>query len=469
MAWLCVLIVLLGVGCGETRAIDADPGAARVCDRDSPHRETQGRSLACSHASDATSATNPGFVSRQRGMIAAILSLMPRPILSPRSIIPALAVAATLAATSPADAVERTATPETLQSVFGSAHGGDTILLASGDYGTFHGGTKSGLVTLTPQPGAAVSMAVSFNPASNITIDGVKITDAYLTGGSRSITIRNSDVPGQVWLDTRELQDSDITLANDVFHDWDKGDGDGEGRVFLTGGSQPSGVTIRDSEFYGGLSDGIQNGSYGTKIIGNEFHDITPGSPEGVHADAIQLYGSSHTVIRGNYMHDMPEVPFIMAADGTDHELIEDNVVEGSSHGYPYITLFSDDSSIVRHNTFADGSCAFNVSCGVLRLGAKDSDDPGHGTVVEDNILSEISTEGSTTLAERSHNLLAHDSANGAGRAPRQADLRRRSDPRQLRRLPTGVGIAGQGQRQRRDRPRSTDHGHAGAGRERPL
>ena len=157
-------------------------------------------------------------------------------------------------------------------------------------------------------------------------------------------------------------------------------------------------MTIRDSKFYGGLSDGIQNGSYGTKIIGNEFHDITPGSPEGVHADAIQLYGSSHTVIRANYMHDMPEVPFIMAADGTDHELIEDNVVEGSSHGYPYITLFSDDSSIIRHNTFADGSCAFNLPCGILRLGAKDSDDPGHGTVVKDNILSEISTEGSTTL-----------------------------------------------------------------------
>jgi hypothetical protein len=114
-------------------------------------------------------------------------------------------------------------------------------------------------------------------------------------------------------------------------------------------------------------------------------------------------------------MHDMPEVPFIMAADGTDHELIEDNVVEGSSHGYPYITLFSDDSSIVRHNTFADGACAFNIRCGVLRLGNKDSDDPGRGTIVEDNILGEISTEGSTTVAERSHNLLANDSPSGSG------------------------------------------------------
>ena len=324
-----------------------------------------------------------------------------------------------LAAAPAADAVERTATPATLASVFASAGGGDTILLASGDYGTFHGAIKGGLVTLTPQPGATVSMDIDFNPASNIAIDGVTITDAFITGtATKSITIRNSDFPGQIWLDTRELHDSDVTLANDVFHDWNTCASCGEARVFLTGGSQPSGVTIRDSKFYGGLSDGIQNGSYGTKIIGNEFHDITPGSPEGVHADAIQLYGSSHTVIRANYMHDMPEVPFIMAADGTDHELIEDNVVEGSSHGYPYITLFSDDSSIVRHNTFADGSCAFNLPCGILRLGAKDSDDPGHGTVVKDNILSEISTEGSTTIAERSHNLLAHDGATSPGDLP---------------------------------------------------
>ena len=471
MVWLCILIVLLGVGCGETRAIDADPVAARVCDRDSPHREPQGRSLACPHASGATSTAKAGFVSLKRGMLAAIISLVPRRKTNTKLIVSALAAVAMLAAAPAADAVERTATPATLASVFASAGGGDTILLASGDYGTFHGAIKGGLVTLTPQPGATVSMDIDFNPASNIAIDGVTITDAFITGtATKSITIRNSDFPGQIWLDTRELHDSDVTLANDVFHDWNTCASCGEARVFLTGGSQPSGVTIRDSKFYGGLSDGIQNGSYGTKIIGNEFHDITPGSPEGVHADAIQLYGSSHTVIRANYMHDMPEVPFIMAADGTDHELIEDNVVEGSSHGYPYITLFSDDSSIIRHNTFADGSCAFNLPCGILRLGAKDSDDPGHGTVVKDNILSEISTEGSTTIAERSHNLLAHDGATSPGDLPGKPTYARGPDPRQLRRLPPGAALPRQEQRQRRDRSRSADReGRRAPARQRPM
>ena len=239
-------------------------------------------------------------------------------------------------------------------------------------------------------------------------------------------------MPGQIWLDTRELQNADVILANNDFHDWDTCSSCGEARVFLTGGSQPSGVTIRDSRFYGGLSDGIQNGSYGTKILGNEFYDITPGSPSGVHADAIQLYGSSHTVIRGNYMHDMPEVPFIMAPDGADHELIEDNVVEGSTDGYPFITLFSDDSSIVRHNTFADGACAFNIRCGVLRLSNKDSDDLGHGTVIEDNILGKIQIEGSSTIARRSHNLLSSDSPSGPG---------------EIRGKPTYVGGASPGSR----------------------
>jgi hypothetical protein len=315
-----------------------------------------------------------------------------------------------------ADAAERHATPDTLSRVFANARGGDTIHLASGSYGEFRGGMKSGRVRLIPARGANPRMSISFNPAANITLYGITITDGYLADSrTRNITIRKADVPGQIWLDTRDLTNSNVVLADSVFHDWDTCSSCGEARVFLTGGSQFSGVTIRDSKFRGGLSDGIQNGSRGTRIIRNEFYAIEPGSPEGVHADAIQLYGSSHTVIRGNYMHDMPEVPFIMAADGADHELIENNVVEGSGDGYPYITLFSDDSSIVRHNTFADGACAFNIRCGVLRLANKDSDDPGRGTVVEDNILSEINTEGATTLGRRSHNLLANDSPSGAG------------------------------------------------------
>ena len=243
MAWIFILIVLLGAGCGQAPTVEHGPVSARVCHRDPPRAaSTPSDSLACPHASEAAPATEPGFVSRKRETIAAIFSLMSRRINSPRLIVSALAlaVAATVVATPAADAVERPANPATLQSVFASAQGGDTIVLASGDYGTFHGGMKSSPVTLTPQPSASVSMDIDFNPASNIVIDGVRISDALITGtATKSITIRNSDFPGQIWLDTRELVDSDVTLANDVFHDWDTCSSCGEARSFSPGAHSP--------------------------------------------------------------------------------------------------------------------------------------------------------------------------------------------------------------------------------------
>ena len=48
-------------------------------------------------------------------------------------------------------------------------------------------------------------------------------------------------------------------------------------------------------------------------------------------------------------------------------------------------------------------------------MDALDGDDPGRGTVVKDNILSSIAVEGPTTIAARSHNLLAHQNASGPG------------------------------------------------------
>jgi hypothetical protein len=325
-----------------------------------------------------------------------------------------LASAVTLVLPSTASADQLSATPSTLGSVFASARGGDTIQLAAGDYGTFRGAQKSGVVTLVAQSGAAVTMDLDFDPASNITIDGVKITDATLADSrTKNIIVRNSDIPGQVTFRTDELANANILFERNVHRDWDKCGDCAEGRVSLpAGSSQPTGITIRNSEFKGGLSDGIQTGSNGTQIINNTFHDFEPGSSDGVHADAIQLYGSENTVIRGNYFYDL-NVPMLMAADGADHELIEDNVVHGDSDGYPFVTLFSDDGSIVRHNTFADGPCAFNLRCGILRIGAKSGDPEGRGTVVEDNILGDIAVEAGN-LARRSHNLLADRGTSGA-------------------------------------------------------
>jgi hypothetical protein len=316
-------------------------------------------------------------------------------------------------AATPAAASERKASPGTFERVFAAARGGDTILLAGGDYGTFRGGLKSGRVTLRPRRGADVRMALDFRPAANVTVAGVTLSEVEIgSSRSRNITVRNSDIPGQVTFRTSELQDANIVFTRNLHRDWDKCDGCAEGRVWLPGKSgRPSGITIRRSEFRGGLSDGIQNGSNGTRIVGNEFHRLRTGSADGVHADAIQLYGSRRTVIRGNWFHDLPQgVGNILAADGADHELIEDNVFQPMRRGgrtRPFaIDLFSDDGSVIRHNTLADGACEFNLRCGIISLGSKDGDDAGRGTVIRDNVLGEISCCNGPASFTSSHNLI---------------------------------------------------------------
>lgn len=307
-------------------------------------------------------------------------------------------------------AIERSATPGSLEGVFEASEPGDTILLASGDYGVFRGGMKGGEVVLRPHPGATPAMQLEFRPAANITLDGVTLTGIWIADrATKNIVVRNSDIPGQTTMRTDELENANILFDGNVHRDWDKTDACrcGEGRISLHGdNTRPTGITIQNSEFRGGMSDGIQNGSNGTRIIANRFHHLTPGTPDGVHTDAIQLYGSSNTLIKGNYFHDLGAAQ-IMAPDGARHEIIEDNVFGPGD--YPFaITLWSDEGSSIRHNTFAPGSCWWELPCGIVTLGQKDSCrypsecDPGRGTVIEDNILADIGVrEGDASFTSR--------------------------------------------------------------------
>jgi|GEM_PF-6239406 len=350
---------------------------------------------------------------------------MPKVKLNTGRVVSALACAVALLAGAPsaASALDRPATPATLTSVFANARAGDTILLGPGDYGIFRGGLKPGQVLMRPLPGAVAKIELRFDPASNITLDGVTVTDADIAGAqTRDIIIRNSDMPGQVTFRTNELQNANILFDNNLHHDWDMTESCncGEGRISILGQNpQPNGITIQNSEFRGGMSDGIQVGSRGTRILGNTFHDLVPGTPSGVHTDAIQLYGSQDTVIRGNLFYDVGGTA-IMSPDGADHETIEDNVF--GPGGYPFaITLYSDDGSVLRHNTLAPGACDFNLTCGILRIGSKSSCgyasecDAGRGTVLEDNIMADISEDDGAAASTSRYNLFFDGSPRGTG------------------------------------------------------
>ena len=60
----------------------------------------------------------------------------------------ATAFAGLLIVPGAAQAADLAATPSTFSSVFSSAKAGDSVVLASGSYGSFKGGSKTGLVTV---------------------------------------------------------------------------------------------------------------------------------------------------------------------------------------------------------------------------------------------------------------------------------------------------------------------------------
>jgi len=292
---------------------------------------------------------------------------------------------------------------------------GQTICLASGNYGAFSGGVKSSMTTIAPEVGATVTMALHFAPAANVTVDGIKAGIDPVTGlgalladsRSHDITIRNSVFDrAQVVMRTDSLPaNANILLDHNVHSNYVKCSNCYEGRVAIEGAtSGPDGITVQNSEFYGGNSDGIQVGGRGDRILNNHFHDIVQ-QGTAVHADSIQLVGPSNATIRGNYFHDVSDA--IMAPDGGDHETIEDNVVKDSLHVYA-ITLGGDNGSVIAHNTVwgSGQTCDFG-ECGVIILGAK-SGTP-RGTVVKNNIATDISDGGVPTqnLTE-DYNLIAH-------------------------------------------------------------
>ena len=182
-----------------------------------------------------------------------------------------------------------------------------------------------------------------------------------------------------------------------------------EGRITLPGRNEsaPSGVTISNSLFSGGNSDGIQNGSNGTRIIGNEITGVVQNSA--AHSDSIQLYGSKNTLVKGNYIHDVPTG--IMSGDGTDHETIEDNVIVNTTlgGGYASVVLGPDDGSIVRHNTF-DSQIRVCSSMGANSCNAPSR--PSVGTVLKDNVIDQLWVNGtSVSFAEENYNLFGSISA----------------------------------------------------------
>ena len=289
----------------------------------------------------------------------------------------------------PARAADLNATPGTLASVYASAQGGDVIHLAAGSYGSFTGGSKASTVTLVAQPGAVASISPNLGSGvSNLRFDGLTITGLY-TNGARNVAFVNSRFTGMVRVDTpANVSNANVLFDHDTFDGIDGCSTCYEGRVTVRGynNTSPVGVQITNSHFGdGGCTDGVQiiGNAYGVKVgPGNEFSGIRQGVCS-AHVDSIQLYGSSHTEIVGNYFHDNDTI--IMAPDGGENELIADNVMVGGGY-VPAVQLGSHDGTQFVHNTV--------VSIDV-HVDHKSGSRASTNSVVRDNVFVSGSTNAS--------------------------------------------------------------------------
>ena len=257
-----------------------------------------------------------------------------------------------------------------------NASAGATICLRSGSYGAvkFRSLSKSSDVTVRPAPGANVTIgSVNLQVVSHLRFTGL--------GGTMSVD--GADVDAS---DTRPKCSSHLTFDHLKFtRGMDilprcanmailvdhanlnnlRNTGVGDGRLNVQavdeGPSRDQGITISNSTFNGGCSKGIQilGGAYGVQVLNNEFAYLpdqgTCDAVNGIHIGGVQIYGGSHTVLRGNYFHDNGTSAGGLNMGDGDYTTVEDNVWVCSCV-YPWsIQAYATHGSIFRHNTFAGG------------------------------------------------------------------------------------------------------------------
>jgi hypothetical protein len=188
--------------------------------------------------------------------------------------------------------------------------------------------------------------------------------------------------------------------------------------------------------FSGGDADGIQllGGEYGTQILGNTFTKLDDGlTNDGNHTDAIQIYGGTHDIVKGNFFYNQVNMAGCSLAewDGGDHNVFENNVVAGTPNNgcYAALDLLDDKSSTVTHNVFAYGGCLPNGlpgdPCGEVMLGGKSSEGAGSGTVIRDNIMTDIANGdgGLNATYSEDHNLCRHTCGGTGDQGSKAGDI----------------------------------------------
>lgn len=298
------------------------------------------------------------------------------------------------------------ATPSNFASQVSAATAGQTICLASGDYGTWTGTNKS--ITVKKADGATPVMRYSFGSGdSGFVLDGMSGMSGDISAGAANITVRNSSFADRAGFDGVM---TNVVFDNNTHNNQFCPAGDWNMRIHLNS----SGVTVKNSTLQGGDCDGFFISGNNNLVENNRIINVCESGSN--HTDGLQYAdpgdpsGGYNTVVRKNFFSFMGcsngYAQALSSYDGgTDGALIEDNVIDTSRPGG--IELYADEGSTVRHNTvrWRDSSvCAFNAQCGYIEVTNKSGDPVSTGTQVYDNV-ARVSVSGGATNIRNDHNI----------------------------------------------------------------
>jgi hypothetical protein len=246
-------------------------------------------------------------------------------------------------------------------------------------------------------------MKINFGATtSGIRLERITGMGGSIRGGTRDVTISDStftsplDVEGHV---------ANVVLHADHF-DWKAVSvpHGANAKIFVDvqGGLSPPALTVSDSTIRYGDLDGVHvGGGSGVVIRDNMFSDLCD---RGVnHTDNIQFESGTQIDVVGNYV-SAPRTcatQGITSFDGGTHGLlIEDNVVDVPRDWG--IELYSDEDSVVRHNTIIWHPASYSEfgsggGTGQVDIDRKSQDPAGTGTQVYDNVVAGVDFSNGST------------------------------------------------------------------------
>jgi hypothetical protein len=256
-----------------------------------------------------------------------------------------------------------------------NGNGSTVLCFAAGSYGEIdvYAARPSGVVTLTPAPGASgvILGHINFNGVSNVKINGFngshRVSGGFVIvnasqGNSSNITFTNNDMGSSGILVRDNTQaNANILIANNKITGFRPGNGYEPAMIVVNTvpSACPNGVTFQNNHVNGSAGDGMgtAGSACGTRFIGNKIEGFMQSSCGSTHCDGFQDNGGGRqTLLESNYFYN--NTVCFGLYDGSSEITIKNNVCVTSPDSHYWMQFGGSKTITLDHNTVKSASGA---------------------------------------------------------------------------------------------------------------